>query len=104
MYWYHIFLLKERYYNQEFNYAKLTEGLGSDVGISAESKNRRYYMSSIIDEDENSSIIYVNAVFVAEVLLSSQPLGEMFIAGLLIYLCIVIVICTRLILKKLSDG
>jgi len=46
----------------------------------------------------------VFASFVAEMFLNTQPLAEMFIAGLLIYLCIVVVFCTRLILKKLPNN
>ncbi|MTI47824.1 MAG: hypothetical protein FH761_08285 [Firmicutes bacterium] len=43
------------------------------------------------------------AVFVAEMLLNALPLAEMFVAGLLIYLCIVVVFCTCLIIKKLNN-
>lgn len=42
------------------------------------------------------------AVFVAEFFLNAQPLADMFVAGLVIYLCIVIVFCTCLIIKKIK--
>lgn len=45
----------------------------------------------------------VLAVFIAEVFFNALPLAEMFIAGLVIYLSIVVIICTRLIMKKMNE-
>lgn len=43
------------------------------------------------------------AVFVAEILLNAQPLAEMLVVGYVMYLCIIVVFCTCLILRKLDN-
>jgi hypothetical protein len=44
------------------------------------------------------------ATFVAEVVLTAMSRDVMFVAGLVIYLCFVVVLCTCLIIKKLDKG
>jgi len=42
------------------------------------------------------------AAFAADVLLNAQPPDTMFVAGLVIFLCFVVVFCACLIIKKLN--
>lgn len=42
------------------------------------------------------------AVFMAETFLNAQPLAEMVVVGIVMYLCFIVVFCTCLILRKLD--
>lgn len=64
----------------------------------------KYALFSILIGIATSFAGCIFASFIAAVFFNANDPATGFLAGLAIYLCIIVVFCTRLILKKMNKG